>query len=288
MSKRALLGIAAAILAVAGIGAATFASLSGDERSDLVAALGGWDDEDAPSSARSDAATEPSPPRASSASTSSAATDGSSPAAAPGASTPELAVQALYDALDKGDDTALDAALSSVVRVGTDVASFPAWRTPVWEVLGVEGVAPGYAVYVREDRPGIAGGVVTFEVVNEDGWRVAGWAAASESAPTMPESSLSPAEARTAVTALLDSVVDADPDAARAATTSRFQEAEPGYFSAKPRSLAGYEITNVFPDGARYVVQVEEDWRTRPERVRYIVVASDGRALVDQLVLDFE
>lgn len=223
-------------------------------------------------------------------------TPGTASAVGPGAETPEGAVDAFYTALANGDDDALDAALSSASRSGTDVSTFPSWAAPGYTVLGTEEQGSGsWMVQVQEYDGGLANGLVTFYVVEEDGWRVDSWVLGDSTgvdtgspSDTGTQFGLTPQSAEAAVSGMLDAMIADDMEAARSHATRNFQETEDGFFSPTTGAFLGYTIINVFPDGGTYVVEVEEQWISGPESVRYVVITEDGESRVDVMLLDYE
>ncbi len=106
----------------------------------------------------------------------------------------------------------------------------------------------------------------------------------------MPDTSgseyVSAVNAETAVDAvgnMLWSLQQDDVDRARTYTTRYFQEEGDWFLSPASGALISFEVVNVYPDAATWVVEVQEDWNSGPETVLYFVIEEDNQARVDSL-----
>jgi uncharacterized RDD family membrane protein YckC len=98
-----------------------------------------------------------------------------------------------------------------------------------------------------------------------------------------------PITAETAVDAvgnLLNSLKNDDVKAARTYATSNFQEQESWFFVPAGGALAQFEVAKVYQDAAIWVVEVDEQWNSGPQKSRYFVITEDNTPRVDSV--DFQ
>lgn len=98
------------------------------------------------------------------------------------------------------------------------------------------------------------------------------------------EGQADPLNAETAVDAvgnLLNSLKNDDVSAARTYATRNFQEQESWFFAPAGGALAQFEVADVYQDAALWVVEVDEDWNSGPQKSRYFVIVEDNTPRVD-------
>lgn len=92
---------------------------------------------------------------------------------------------------------------------------------------------------------------------------------------------VNPETAVDAVGNLLNHLKNNDVESARGYATRRFKEDDAWFFAPADGALANFEVVNVFQDQAIWVVEVDEDWISGPQRSRYFVIEEDNTARVD-------
>ncbi len=98
------------------------------------------------------------------------------------------------------------------------------------------------------------------------------------------EGQANPLNAETAVDAvgnLLNSLKNNDVDAARAYATRNFQEEKDWFFAPAGGALIQFEVSSVYQDAALWVVEVDEDWNSGPQKSLYFVIVEDNTPRVD-------
>ena len=103
--------------------------------------------------------------------------------------------------------------------------------------------------------------------------------APAETPPAQPN----PFNAETAVNAvgnLLNSLKNDDVDAARKHATRNFQK-ESWFFAPAGGALIQFEVTDAYPDAAIWVVEVDEEWNSGPQKSRYFIIVEDNTPRVD-------
>lgn len=101
-----------------------------------------------------------------------------------------------------------------------------------------------------------------------------------------PAGAVNPETAVDAVGNLLNYLKENDVDSARAYATRRFQEDDDWFFVPAGGALIQFEVTDVYSDAAVWMVEVEEQWNSGPQKSRYWVIEEDNTARVDGVIFD--
>ncbi len=104
--------------------------------------------------------------------------------------------------------------------------------------------------------------------------------------PVAPGSAVNPETAVEAVGNMLWALQQDDVDTARSYATRYFQEDGEWFFSPAGGALIQFEVVDAYQDAASWVVEVDEQWNSGPEKVFYFVIEEDGAARVDSLAWD--
>lgn len=96
-----------------------------------------------------------------------------------------------------------------------------------------------------------------------------------------PAGAVNKETAAEAVGNLLSSLKNSDVEAARPHATRRFQEDDAWFFQPAGGALIQFEVVDVYPDAATWVVEVVEQWNSGPQKSLYFVVEEDNTARVD-------
>jgi uncharacterized RDD family membrane protein YckC len=103
---------------------------------------------------------------------------------------------------------------------------------------------------------------------------------------TEDETQIDPRNPETVVDAvgnLLNSLKENDVDAARRYATRNFQEAESWFFVPAGGALIQFEVAKVYEDAGMWVVEVDEDWNSGPQKSRYFIIVEDNMTRVDSV-----
>ncbi|MDZ4168285.1 MAG: RDD family protein [Coriobacteriia bacterium] len=92
-----------------------------------------------------------------------------------------------------------------------------------------------------------------------------------------------PETAVDAVGNLLNSLKENDVDAARAHATRNFQEEESWFFVPAGGALIQFEVAKVYEDAGLWVVEVNEEWNSGPQKSRYFIIVEDNTPRVDSV-----
>ena len=98
------------------------------------------------------------------------------------------------------------------------------------------------------------------------------------------ENAENPLNAESSVAAvgnLLNSLQIGDVAAARTYATRNFQEMESWFFFSAEGALIEIEVADVYQDTALWVVEVNEQWNSGPQKSRYFVIVEDNTPRVD-------
>ncbi|MDP2233979.1 MAG: RDD family protein, partial [Actinomycetota bacterium] len=197
-------------------------------------------------------------------------------------------------------------AKTQVVRASDVAARGVALKTGKGAAIGVliaallvmlAGSAIGGVVFARSiaGELGVSDGIVPIESPAEEFAADApvenpAAEAPAEEPPTQPndatewEDQANPLNAETAVDAvgnMLNSLKNDDVAAARTYATRNFQEQESWFFAPAGGALAQFEVADVYQDAALWVVEVDEDWNSGPQKSRYFVIVEDNTPRVD-------
>jgi len=194
-------------------------------------------------------------------------------------------VDEFYSAVAAGDFEAVKATLSAEFAAGSDPGMFEGWTAPDYQILGESAQDDGtMLVEVQEIDGGLANGLVSFVLVDEDGWKIDYWllgglddqGQAEQEAPL-----LNPESASDAVGQLLSALQNDQVDTMKTLVTKDFLRDDPTFFRPTNGVLTSFEITDVFQDGGTYIVVTSESWPSGPEPMNYVVVEQDGKVLVN-------
>lgn len=206
--------------------------------------------------------------------------------------TPEGVIDSFYAAVNSGNFEAVKATLSQELAYYAEPGMFEGWTNPDYRVVGSSDQGNDiYNVDVQEYDGDFPTYTLTYILIREDGtWKIDDWITAEEMGdPGTDEpaaGSVGPEEAVDAVGNMLNYMQMGDVSAMKSYATQGFQSSDPGFFYSAEGALIQFEVAEVFPDAAQWVVIVDEQWNSGPERVTYFVTEVDGRALVDGVAFE--
>ena len=204
---------------------------------------------------------------------------------------PEDVVMAFYAAVKDGDTEAVSALMTDEINANVELSEFMDWGVPVVEILSAEDFGDGTAVVVVEEFDNDSSlGFATYELIDEDGWKIAGWEMTIEEPDAggeSPADALNPETATDAVGIMLNALIMDDLDTVREQATDRFEAESPYFFESTGGAFVQFEIVDAFQDGGTYAVIAREEWYSGPEEIMYIVVLEDGVPRVDAQIFDF-
>lgn len=194
-------------------------------------------------------------------------------------------VDDFYSAVASGDFEAVKATLSAEFAAGSDPGMFEGWTAPDYQILGESAQDDGtMLVEVQEVDGGLANGLVSFVLVDEDGWKIDYWLLGGvddQGEPDPGAALLNPESASDAVGQLLSALQNDQVDTMKTLVTKDFLRDDPTFFRPTNGVLTSFEITDVFQDGGTYIVVTSESWPSGPEPMNYVVVEQDGKVLVN-------
>jgi uncharacterized RDD family membrane protein YckC len=204
---------------------------------------------------------------------------------------PEDVVMAFYAAVKDGDVEAVSALVTDEINANVELSEFMDWGVPAVEVLSADDFGDGTAVVVVEEFDNDSSlGIVTYDLQDEDGWKIAGWEMAIEDSDAAGDSSadaLNPETAVDAVGIMLNARIMDDLDTVREQATARFEAESPHFFESTGGAFVQFEIVDAFQDGGTYSVIAREEWYSGPEEIMYSVVLEDGVPRVDAQIFDY-
>ena len=204
---------------------------------------------------------------------------------------PADVVMAFYAAVKDGDSVAVSALVTDEINANVELSEFMDWGVPVVEVLSAVDFGDGTAMVVVEEFDNDASlGIVTYDLQDEDGWKIAGWEMTideSDAGGDSPADALNPETATDAVGIMLNALIMDDLDTVREQATARFEAESPYFFESTGGAFVQFEIVDAYQDGGTYAVIAREEWYSGPEEIMYIVVLEDGVPRVDAQIFDF-
>lgn len=194
-------------------------------------------------------------------------------------------VEDFYASVSAGDFEAAKTTLSAEFAAGSDPGMFEGWTAPDYQILGETAQDDGtMLVEVQEVDGGLANGLVSFVLVDEDGWKIDYWLLGGLDDQGQAESDaplLNPESATDAVGQLLTALQNDQVETMKTLVTKDFLRDDPTFFRPTNGVLTSFEITDVFQDGGTYIVVTSESWPSGPEPMNYVVVEQDGKVLVN-------
>lgn len=206
--------------------------------------------------------------------------------------TPEGVIDSFYAAVSSGDLDAVKATMSQELAYYAEPGMFEGWTNPDYRVVGSSDQGNDiYNVDVQEYDGDYPTYTLTYILIKEDGaWKIDDWITADEISDTGTDESaagsIGPEEVVDAVGNMLNYMKMGDVGAMKSYATQGFQSSDPSFFYSAEGALIQFEVAEVFPDAAQWVVIVDEQWNSGPERVTYFVTEVDGRALVDGVAFE--
>lgn len=202
---------------------------------------------------------------------------------------PEDVVKHLYEAMAREE---LERANSYFVTDGVLTESHLAsWGDPTYQITGTaSGAADGELLMeVTEARGGLTGGgKLTYTLRSHEGfWRISGWSSGPIRYPEAPEAEApEPEFDRDAALVVLSTFFGArmggDTKAMRACATARMQKEQPEVFTSGAGSFTSADARSFRKEGDAWVVVVDEKWGSATRTETYVVVAQNGKALIDR------
>lgn len=218
-----------------------------------------------------------------------------------GASTPDAAVEAWFTAIAKGDIAAVKAAATAEFAAVVEPSMFEG-RDPntSYRVISTQTTGDTATVDVQEspsNAPAQTATTITLAKQSDGRWLVSGYAitatgqtvgAAPPAAPTPPAAPVAPPAPVFTKTDAIDVVGTmlsglngkGSLSAAKAAATSRFKNANPGWIMRT--SDFDFYVTGATKKGDAWVVKTKEQWVSGDETGQYTVIVKNGKGYVDR------